>query len=94
MSDEIPGESRVRPVAVDNGAPILSFDGFASVGHRGGMFTISLTLGIPTVMSDGTVPPIHHVVAHLYGDASALQKLRQAVDNCLMLGVETQGQAN
>lgn len=94
MSDEISRNGRVEPIAVDNGAPILTFDGFSTVGHRQGNFSISLTLGIPTGLSDGTVPVVHHIVAHLYGDANSLQKIRQAIDNCLILSAETHGQAN
>ena len=75
MSEKIADDSSVRPVAVDNGAPIISFENFAAIGHNQGRYAISLTVGIPTPMTDGSVPTTHHVVAHLYADANSLQKL-------------------
>ncbi|MGF7056286.1 gamma-glutamylcysteine synthetase [Bosea sp. OAE752] len=93
MSDEIADDRRVQPIAVDNGAPIISFENFAALGHNQGRYAISLTVGIPVSMSDGSVPTVHRVVAHLYADARALQTLRDAIDKCFVLSADAKGKA-
>lgn len=99
MSDVQAGEIVDREVPVPTAevpysTPFLYFEDAPGVGHVNGVYRLLLTAGRLIPMSDGTARNINTAVAQLQGNREALLGLRQAIDNALLLGAKTQGQAN
>lgn len=82
------------PVANAMSAPIVYFETFSAVNAASGHYSIVLCATVPVAIGPDGIGVGAVATAILKGNRSALIQLRQAIDNCLLLGTETQGQAN
>ncbi|MEP9355032.1 hypothetical protein ABLE93_15700 [Xanthobacter sp. KR7-65] len=84
-----------RPVIVGaETAPIAYFEGVSAIGHQKGIYSVGLCVGRPVGFTDGAVPTIVTAVAVLKGNREALELLRRAIDDALLIGAPVQGEAN
>ncbi|MFG1293761.1 hypothetical protein [Xanthobacter versatilis] len=88
-------ESSPHPVVLaSESAPIAYFEGTAGILHANGLFTIGVTVARPVVLSNDTVQIAQSAVAFLKGNRQALEVLRRAIDDALLLGTPVEGEAN
>jgi hypothetical protein len=88
-------ETVPRPVIVGaETAPIAYFEGVSAIGHMNGVFSIGLTVGRPVGFTDGAVPTIVTAVAILKSNRQALEGLRRAIDDALLIAAPVEGDAN
>jgi hypothetical protein len=82
------------PVARAMEAPIVYFETFSGTHHTGGVFSIALCSTVPVAIGADGIGVGMVATAILKGNRDALAQLRHAIDNCLLLGTETKGEAN
>ena len=74
-------------------APVIYFDGAPNFGCNGGIVSIALAVA-RHLSRDGEVVSDVIAVAHLRCSVEAAVDLRSAIDNALLLGAPTEGEAN
>jgi hypothetical protein len=90
-----PNESEAdKPIATDLNAPFISFDSIPAFGVTNGMFNIVLAASRPTLMLGGQVPNIPMVRAQLQCSLEGLHMLRASIEQLILLGTNTPGQAS
>jgi len=75
-------------------APIIFFEAPTGIRSFDGMITIGLAASKIVPMSNGSAETVAMCVAYLKGTTPSLIALRKAIDDALLLGAKTDGQAN
>lgn len=97
MADEPRAPNQVPPQKVSVGdsknAPVIFFDGVSNLGNFHGIVNLTL-VSSRNLMSDGVVVSDIVAMAFLRCGIQGAIELRNAIDQALLLGAETKGQAN
>jgi len=96
MTDDraLPAGSRTELTVIDPGnAPIIFFEGAPNFGSNFGIINVTLAANRHLIV-DGKVNADVIAVAFLRCNVGAAMALRKALDDALLLGAETEGEAN
>ena len=97
MTDSPNNPEQAAPAKVtvtdDGNAPFIFFQGCPSFGNSNGIVNITLAAA-RHLLKDGAVISDVVAVAHLRCNVVAAVELRDALNNALLLGAKTEGQAN